>query len=434
MSYCDLPRIPKDVLETTEAINTSKHYATDTGKTYPGPYGLKDFEYPAEIRFLYEDENKDPRILGTLTTVEDKGKYRTILVGHWAIQLKTKRLADFLRQWLWKQDEVASGDQNKMKTFILSSLEKKKFMMSIDLTAATDLLSREFQIQILTRLGVPRSYFNFLNLPAAYRKEEFTPEKGKGIDFIKYSNGQPMGLFLSFPMFELMHFVILKYVVAKHQATFCICGDDCVIATDESSSNEIFERYKSLIELFGGEISLQKTIFSKNLAEGIGAIFLKGHSKEIRIPSGKLSSLEAMSPGFWLYHQIKKETPLGRAFAYSLLSHKEMKEYSYANRRALNESMLLTDLSDMHIDSLRSLAKHKSYPMSWYVWEPDPEGISFDLPRYQDGEKLPDEFPSVPEKTLVKHLRYVSLEKYRDARVTSKIITLYKGAIINESK
>lgn len=424
--YCTLPRVPLSVLEPVDAVNTRKSYAIDSGRTLPGPYGRKDFDFPAEISMLYEDEFNDPFILGTLTTVKDKGKFRTILVGHWALQLRTKKLADWLRRWLWDQKEVASGDQTKMRDYILTNMESGKFMMSIDLSNATDRLSREFQIKLLTSMGVPKGFFRFLELPAAYRLEEFEPEKGKGIQKVSYSNGQPMGLFISFPMFELMHYVILKSVVAITDATFCICGDDCVIACNEKDSENLFKRYRILIERFGGVISVQKTVLSKNVAEGIGALFMKGYPKEIRIPSGKISILEAMSPGFKLNDMIRSECPLGRAIAYSWLNTKERKDYTHNNRRALNEFVLTTDLSDLHISSLRSLSSHQTFPISWYVWEDPPTGVSGMVPRFREGEEIPEEVALTHENVQSNHFRYVSLRKYRDAKVTSKIISLYK--------
>lgn len=424
--YCKLPHVPSSVLEPVLVVNTRKAFAVDSGRTYPGPYGKKDSDFPAEIRFLYEDQNRDPFILGTLTTVEDKGKYRTILVGHWAIQLKTKRLADFLRSWLWEQPEIASGDQTKMSTFILTNLENGRYMMSIDLSNATDRLSRDFQIKLLASMGVPVSYFKFLELPAAYRFEEFEPEKGKGLGTVEYSNGQPMGLFVSFPMFELAHYVITKWAVAVTDATFSICGDDLVISCRKEDAPKIFERYRTLIERFGGVISVPKTVFSETLAEGVGALFLKGYPKELRIPSGKLSILEATSPGFWLNDQIRSETPLGRALAYSWLTTKERKEYSHRNRRALNEFMISTDLSDWHLEALRSLSSHQVYPMSWYTWEEEPEGVSGMVPRFPEDSDLPEEIPLSFKTEPKNHFRYISLEKYRDARVTSKIISLFK--------
>jgi hypothetical protein len=425
-SYVDLPRVPSIVLESEVAINTTKSYAEDSGQTHPGPYGLKDFDFPAEIRFLFADMNNDPRILGTLTTVEDKGKYRTVLVGHYALQLKTKRLADWLRKWLWNCREVASGDQRKMSEFIIDQQEKGRFMLSIDLSNATDKLSRDLQIQLLVRMGVPRSYFDFLSLPCKFRFEEFLPEtKRIGFGNIKYSNGQPMGLFLSFPMFELAHYVILKAVTARYNADFCICGDDVVISCDEPDSTQILKRYKDHIENFGGEISVSKSISSRDLCEGIGALYLKGYPKELRIPSGKLSILEATCKGFWLNRQIVKETRLGRAIAYSWLNTKERKGYTDDNRQSFNEFMVITDLSDLHLDALRALASHQTFPIEWYAWEDPPEGVTGSKSVYPDGI-IPENLNSLPKKRGTKELKYVSLEKYRDARVTHKIISLYK--------
>jgi hypothetical protein len=115
--YCKLPTVPPEVLEVTEAVNTRKKFADDFGTVDNGPYGLKDFSV-----FGHDEHNWNPHNLGKLIPIPDKGKWRNILIGHWAVQLKTKKLADWLRQWLWKQPEIASGDQSKMSKFITSNL------------------------------------------------------------------------------------------------------------------------------------------------------------------------------------------------------------------------------------------------------------------------------------------------------------------------
>jgi hypothetical protein len=423
-NYVQLPRVPSSVLGRTDAIDTRKSYCSDSGRTHPGPYGLLDEAFPAEIRFLYEDLNRDPLVLGKLVAVPDKGKWRTILVGHWAIQLQTKRLADWLRSWLWEQPEIASGDQKRMSKFAIDSLEKGRYMLSIDLSQATDRLSAEFQIQLLVSMGVPERYFKFLSLPAYFSPKEFGRGDSSKLKKIRYTNGQPMGLFLSFPMFELMHFIILKYVVATTDATFCICGDDVMIACNHGDHQELFERYQTLIERFGGDISLRKTIASNKLAEGVGAIFLKGYPKELRIPSGKLSALEASSPGTWLHKAIKEETCVGRAIHYSWLSTQEWKEYSYSNRRALNERLMLEDLSDWSEEAVRSLADHESFPMRWYSWEEPPTGIGLNNPVFPEDEELTD-YPIEIARSAISY-RWIPPWKYHDSLVSHKLISLYK--------
>jgi hypothetical protein len=313
-----------------------------------------------------------------------------------------------------------------MSDFITSGLGTGKFLMSIDLSNATDRLSKDIQIKLLTSMGVPKRYFNFLRLPVAYSPKDFGEDSKERIKFVKYRNGQPMGLFISFPMFELFHYVVLKTVVATTDATFCICGDDVVIACDEKDSLDLFNRYQILIERFGGVISEYKTVRSKEFAEGIGAIFLKGYPKELRIPSGQLSILEALSPGFWLNNAIRSQSPIGRSIHFSWLSTKEKKEYTYAHRRALNEEIVLRELDDWHIDSLRSLATHESYPLEWYSWEDAPPGTRMNNPLFPEGSDLPDTYPLIRESDDMV-FRFLSKERYNEALVTHKIISLYKN-------
>lgn len=422
-AYVQLPSVPSSVLGRQDCIDTRKSYAVDSGRTRPGPYGLLDEAYPAELRFLFMDMNKDPEILGRLVPIPDKGKWRVILVGHWAIQLQTKKLADWLRKWLWSQPEIASGDQDKMSKFAITSLDKGRFMLSIDLSQATDRLSAEFQTKLLISMGVPARYFRYLSLPAVYSPKDFGEKPGK-LRKIYYSNGQPMGLYLSFPSFELMHFVILKFVTATTDADFRICGDDVLIACRKEDHQIIFERYQTLIERFGGVISLPKSMASDKLAEGVGALFLKGYPKELRVPSGKLSSLEASVPGTWLHKAISEETSIGRAIHYSWLSTKEWKEFTLANRRALNERLVSEDLADWSEEAVRSLAYHESEPLRWYAWEEPPTGIGMNNPLYAEDVELED-YPVKPERVKQKFV-WIPPGKYHDALVSHKLISMYK--------
>jgi hypothetical protein len=402
--YVHLPNVPSEILGRTECVDTRSKYADDFGGTTSGPYGWKD----DNILFFME-ENEDPYSLGRLVPIRDKGKWRNILVGHWAIQLKTKKLADWLRQWLWSRPEVASGNQSKMTDFCIQSLIQGRYMMSIDLSEATDRLSRDLQIKLLISMGVPNSYFKFLELPFHYHGKDYGED-----DAIKksyYTNGQPMGLFLSFPMFELAHYVILKFAVATSDgATFAICGDDVVVACEEKDSVVIFNRYKNLIERFGGVISPTKTIRSMRLAEGVGAIFLKGIPKEIRIPSGKVSYLEAMTPGTWLYQEIVHETPVGRALMNAWLSTKLFKEYTYQQRMSMNEFMVTSDLSDWSIEALKSLDKPDHMPQIYSRFDED----------------LYSFWRNTPEENQVSHYHFINLRAYRDNLVSNKIVSYYK--------
>lgn len=425
--YVNLPRVPESVLKPVRAIDTRKSYCDNQGRTRPGPYGNLDPDLPIQSRFIYSYLNEMPKYMGKLVPIPDKGKWRVILVGHWIVQLRTKRLADWLRQWLWTLPEIASGEQSKMSSFAISSLRKGRYMLSIDLSQATDRLSANFQKKLLISMGVPEAYFKYLKLPAVFHSKDF-PGRGDSeeLQMIWYSNGQPMGLYLSFPMFELMHYVILKYVTAITDAEFCICGDDVMIACNKDDAESLFQRYETLVHRFGGSVSPTKTVQSDRMAEGVGALFLKGYPKELRIPSGKLSMLEASSPGFWLYRAIKDERPIGRAIHYSWLSTKEYKEYTEANRRALNERLVLEDLEDWAEESVRSLAGHESYPQRWYAWEASPPGTGMENPRFPDGDLAPESWESVSLSRAPETYRWIPTSRYHDALVSHKIISLYK--------
>lgn len=407
--YVKLPQVPSSCLERTEAVSTQTKYCDDFGATYSGPFGSKDEDFPAEIALVFQEMNSDPYCLGKLVPIPDKGKYRNVLVGNYALQLKTKKLADWLRQFLWKQPQITSGNQKKMSDFCIESLSRNRYMMSIDLSEATDRLSVDLQIKLLTSMGCPESFLSFLRrLPFLYDAKAFGKEGG--IVRGKYANGQPMGLYISFPMFELAHFVILKFATAGYAADFRICGDDVVVACDSSKTGDIiFKRYSNLIERFGGLISKGKTMMSTKFAEGVGAIFLKGIPKEIRIPSGKLSTLEAFAPYTWLYREIVHETAVGRALLFSWLSTKLFKRYTYDQRRNMNEFMVTHDFSTWSIAALRSLDKPDHMPVEYYM----------------DDEELYSFWRNTPVKEE-SHLTFVNLRKYRDALVNNKIIHLYK--------
>jgi hypothetical protein len=410
--YVQLPHVPSSALEATVSVNTRTKYSDDFGGTHSGPFGFLDDELPAQIALDWKEMNEQPECLGRLIPIPDKGKWRNILVGHSALQLKTKKLADWLRQWLWSLPQIASGDQTKMSTFIIHSLSKDRFMMSIDLSEATDRLSRDLQIKLLISMGVPSSFLSFFNLPLIYQDSIYG---GKGTKLLKgyYSNGQPMGLYLSFPMFELAHYVILRFATATCQgADFCICGDDVVIACDEKDASYIYKRYTNLIERFGGEISSSKTLLSSRFAEGVGAIFVKGIQKEIRIPSGKLSALEAFTSGTWLNRKIVQLDPIGRAILFPWLQTKEYKRYTYDQRKAMNEFFVNHDLSSWRLDALRALDKAERMPQIWLAWEESPSDLW--MMNSQD---------SVEQ---VRPLRWVSLSAIQHALVANKIITLYK--------
>lgn len=414
--YARLPQVPDSALESTLAVNTRTKFCRNFGHTFSGPIGRLDLDFPAEERLYWEEEMESPGCLGRVVAIPDKGKFRNILIGHWAIQLKTKCLADWLRKWLWSLPQIASGDQGKFSDFIIKSLKERRFMLSIDLSEATDRLDRKVQIELLHLMGVPKGFLSFLELPFYYQAEMFG--KGKGLRKGKYAAGQPMGLYLSFPMFELLHYVVLRFVTAiSETADFRICGDDLVIACEPSEADEIYSRYTNLIERFGGVISEEKTLKSSRAAEGVGALFLSGYPKEIRIPSGRLSTLEAHTPGTWLHQAIQEQTPLARSIHSVWLETKLEKRYTYDQRREANLDLVISDLSEWDVDALRQLVSPDNTPLTYPIWDDD---------QYHFWRKSPD------RDTKDLPYRWISQYRYQEALTDHKIVRLYKKGPTNE--
>lgn len=415
--YVDLPQVPEKALGGELAIDSQTKFCDNQGRTFSGPIGQPDplpqwGNNPEIMKMMRRVRPVEVTCLGRVVPIPDKGKWRNILVGNQILQLATKRLADWLRNWLWNLPEIASGDQKKMVNFALENLANDKYMLSIDLSEATDRLSRDFQVMLLSYMGVPREYLGFLNLPFFYDPSLFGEGSGNGqLKTAFYSNGQPMGLFLSFPLFELAHYVILKYSVATTGASFSICGDDVMVAcSSEEDGKVVFERYKILVERLGGIISGPKTLKSFSAAEGVGALFLKGYPKEIRIPSGKLSPLEGYTRETLVAVEVSKLTAIGRALLSGWLSSRYNKEYTYQARRAANFELVTRDLSHLNIEALRSLVKPDQDPLHYTI--EDQAWYSFWMMN-------PDKEPRVT---------YIAcgMEKIRQLLVDNKILSLIK--------
>lgn len=416
--YVDLPRVPDFVLDGEISVSSRRKFCNNQGETFNGPIGQPDplpqwGNNPAMMEIMVRTKPIEVTCLGRVVPIPDKGKFRNILIGNQILQLATKKLADWLRKWLWSLPEIASGEQSKMERFAIENLAKGKYMLSIDLSEATDRLSRDFQSQLLTSMGLPDGYLGFLELPFFYDPSLFGEgPRGQGLKLAGYSNGQPMGLYLSFPLFELAHYVILKYAVATTEgSTFCICGDDVMVATSSiDEGHVVFERYKNLVERLGGVISGPKTLKSFSAAEGVGALFLKGYPFGIRIPSGKLSALEAFTKETLVAAEVSKLTPIGRSLLVAWLQTKYSKEYTYQMRKAANFELVTRDLSHLNIMALRSLVKPDQDPTVYTI--EDDYHYSFWMMN--------------PGIESVVTYRLVGKEKIRQLLIDNKILLLIK--------
>jgi len=198
-----------------------------------------------------------PLHLGRLSIVYDQaGKARVVAITNWWIQLCLKPLHESIFDSLRRIPTDGTFDQTKPLDILLSNpLPGHKFY-SFDLTAATDRLPIDLQVDILETLRVPGNLWrSLLSFPWFYRSE-----------YIKYSVGQPMGAYSSWAMLALTHHVIVQVSAQRagvsNFTNYAVLGDDIVINHDNVASE-----YLKLMELLGVSINLGKSIISSDTVE-----------------------------------------------------------------------------------------------------------------------------------------------------------------------
>jgi hypothetical protein len=152
---------------------------------------------------------------------------------------------------------------------------------------------------------------------------------------------------------------------------------------------------------------------SFSAAEGVGALFLKDYPKEIRIPSGKLSALEAYTKETIVSAEVSNCSTLGRALMVAWLNTRYNKEYTYEMRKKANFELVTRDLSHLNIMALRSLVKPDQDPTKFSI-EDDAHYSFWMMSPIREAGQLP--------------YRLVGKEKFRQLLIDNKILQLIKGA------
>jgi hypothetical protein len=122
-----------------------------------------------------------------------------------------------------------------------------KLVFSADLSAATDLISRELLESLSAYLGID---------PALVCGGRIQASKS---DFVNMTRGTLMGIPLSFPFLNLVHLYVCESIGA-HKDTYYICGDDLIALW----SIALIRKYKkALLNLTGMLLNDSKSFISK---------------------------------------------------------------------------------------------------------------------------------------------------------------------------
>jgi GR25 family glycosyltransferase involved in LPS biosynthesis len=191
-------------------------------------------------------------LLGKLGVVYNvSGKARVIAMSNYWIQIALYPLHKSIMDLLKDLPTDGTFDQLAPVKSLLSNKSYNDTYFSFDLSAATDRLPLDLQRDVLS-LFVGEQYASMwhklIKLPF-------------GNDRMFYSVGQPMGCYSSWAMLALTHHMIVNACVSKPNALYCVLGDD-VIVTQEFS-----DKYLSIMKTLGLEISLHKSMISKDFVE-----------------------------------------------------------------------------------------------------------------------------------------------------------------------
>jgi hypothetical protein len=151
-------------------------------------------------------------VLGKLSVVYNQaGKARVVASTNWWIQSALKPLHENIFALLEKLPTDGTHDQEGcFNKFLIrsDSFAGPKFgnkLSGFDLSAATDRLPIDLQVQILNEMGVDGHLWkDLLSIDWLYHPNNHTDE------FVRYAVGQPMGAYSSWAMLALSHHVIVR--------------------------------------------------------------------------------------------------------------------------------------------------------------------------------------------------------------------------------
>jgi len=195
--------------------------------------------------------------LGKLSVVYDQaGKARIVAITNWWIQLALRPLHDSIFKSLSNIPQDGTFDQDGVLDRLMVNRAIEHKFYSFDLSAATDRLPIDLQVQILTHLGYDSdNWRRLLDFKWSWKDEQ-----------IKYSVGQPMGAYSSWAMLALTHHVIVRLAARRANVSsipnYAVLGDDVVINHDI-----VAQEYLHLMKVLGVDINMSKSIISSDMVE-----------------------------------------------------------------------------------------------------------------------------------------------------------------------
>jgi hypothetical protein len=195
---------------------------------------------------------------------EPGGKLRSVASPFRLLQEALRPFGDKLYQAARKMPWDCTHDQSAAFDPIRLSLKQGKPVYSVDLSSATDFFPLEIQAECIRSIVGP-SNSNLVDLWVELsRGTWFLPDKST----IRWSRGQPLGMYPSFAAFTITHGMLLKSLLNRRwNGEFFVVGDDVTILDDELAS-----KYFRTLDEIGCPYSTDKTLQSEKIAEFAGKV------------------------------------------------------------------------------------------------------------------------------------------------------------------
>jgi hypothetical protein len=205
---------------------------------------------------------------GKLGFKHEPGKIRVFAM----VNLITQTLMYPLHNWIFARLRQIVTDGTFNQTAPVERLIRsfrnasKQFVASYDLSAATDRLPLEIQVDLLKPLLGDRlaTLWAALLVGRPYQLPRIAKSYNVGTSEVMYEVGQPMGALSSWAMLALTHHAIVQlaaYNVTKSHCWFldyAVLGDDVVIAHEAVAAE-----YLKIMAILGVEVGLAKSMVSR---------------------------------------------------------------------------------------------------------------------------------------------------------------------------
>lgn len=222
------------------------------GQLKPGDYRLRSV-YGGSIGFIQEPGFK-------LRSVANPARLH---------QLVLKPLGDSLFSKLKSLPWDCTFDQSKPIPVLQEALRAGTTVHSVDLSSATDMFPLGVQLQALRYLYGSDDPFVEYFLEVSRGWWSIPSNVPSDLEYVSWTQGQPLGLYPSFASFGLSHGLLLLGLLGteKWNNHFFILGDDVVIL-----DSDLHSKYRYLLTVLGCEVSESKSISSSHLCEFAGLL------------------------------------------------------------------------------------------------------------------------------------------------------------------